>query len=201
MTIIILGIYKPSSLNAYLCWQTKALNFLAKSLHLGKRFKDDWIEEGVIEFNNASKNITKQTKEIWKLIGCYFLVHVINILSLFFVFMAFNEQVSIWTLVSGFVMGVVFQIVGITPYGIGLTESAMTLTFTSQGVPAEIAILITLTYRGITFWLPLLIGFILLRKIHIFGLGDISIVKFINENKHITNIKNAIKGQFIDIEK
>lgn len=201
ITIFILGIYKPSYLHKYLNWQTKLLNFFTKLLRLKKRFKDDWIEEGVIEFSNASQNITKQTKEIGKLISCYFIVHAINILSLLFVFLAFNESVSLWTLVSGFVMGVVFQIVGITPYGIGLTESAMTLTFTSQGIPAEIAILITLTYRGITFWLPLLIGFILLRKVHIFGLGDISIVRIFKENKHITNIKNAIKVQFIDIEK
>jgi uncharacterized protein (TIRG00374 family) len=115
--------------------------------------------------------------------------------------MAYGQPILFRALVAGFVMGVVFQIVGITPYGIGLTESAMALTFTSLGVPSENAILITLTYRSITFWLPFLIGFILLRKIHIFGIRNVSVIKLFLENKHVENIKKTIKVKLIELNK
>ena len=201
LSLIIMGVYSPKSLKIGMHWIISHLNSLFKFLHLKKRFSADWINEGVKEFAAASKNVTSQTKEIRKLFCYYFLVHFVNIISLYFIFIAFNQHILFRALIAGFIMGVVFQIVGITPYGIGLTESAMALTFTSLGVPTENAILITITYRSMTFWLPFFIGFILLRKIHIFGLQDISVIKLVLENKHVENIKNVIRVRFINIEK
>ena len=70
-------------------------------------------------------------------------------------------------LVAGYAMGVLFWIISITPQGIGVVEGMMTLTFASLGVPIESATVISLAFRGLTFWLPLGIGFILLRRLKI----------------------------------
>jgi hypothetical protein len=199
--LIVLGIYKPSSLRIGLNWSIIRLNKFCRIFRLKKRFSHDWVDDGVKEFALASGNVKKQHKKIKTLFYYYFLVHFINILSLYFLFMAYGQPILFRALVAGFVMGVVFQIVGITPYGIGLTESAMALTFTSLGVPSENAILITLTYRSITFWLPFLIGFILLRKIHIFGIRNVSVIKLFLENKHVENIKKTIKVKLIELNK
>ncbi len=64
-------------------------------------------------------------------------------------------------------MGMLFLIVSITPQGIGVVEGVMTLVFTSLGVPAAQAAVVSLAFRGLTFWLPLLIGFILLRRVKV----------------------------------
>jgi hypothetical protein len=66
-------------------------------------------------------------------------------------------------------MGVLFWIVSITPQGIGVVEGTMALVFTSLGIPAERATLIALSFRGLTFWLPLLVGFLLLRRVRAFA--------------------------------
>ncbi len=200
-SLFILSFKKPSALKYYLFWQIKLLNNIFIFVRSKRRINNDWVEDGVKEFVLASKNITKQKEKIKSLIIAYFFVHAVNIMSLYFIFLAFNQHILFRALIAGFVMGVLFQIVGITPYGIGLTETAMALTFTSLDVPTETAVLITLTFRGVTFWLPFIIGFILLRKVHIFGLKDVSVVKIILENKHVTNIKKAIKIRLIDIEK
>jgi len=42
-------------------------------------------------------------------------------------------------------------------------EGALTLALTSMYISIEDAALITLSYRGITFWIPLLFGMISLR--------------------------------------
>ena len=71
-------------------------------------------------------------------------------------------------LTAGYAIGFVFWVVSPTPQGIGVVEGVMALVYTSLGVPAP-AVLAVLTFRGLTFWLPLLIGFFLLHRVRSFG--------------------------------
>jgi uncharacterized protein (TIRG00374 family) len=191
LALVVLGVKKPASLKIGMHWLLDRLNTICEFLHINKRFGSDWVSGGIKEFTIATKAALSQKKKIRALFSYYFLVHLLNIVSLYFVFLAFDQHILFRALVAGFVMGIVFQIIGITPYGIGLTESVMALTFSSLGVPVGKAILITLTYRGITFWLPFLIGFILLRKVNIFGLKNTSVIQSIAKNKYINNIRKA----------
>jgi phosphatidylglycerol lysyltransferase len=62
-----------------------------------------------------------------------------------------------------------FWIVSITPQGIGVLEGVMALVYTSLDVPVAKVTVISLAFRGLTFWLPLAIGFFLLRRVKSFG--------------------------------
>jgi uncharacterized protein (TIRG00374 family) len=70
---------------------------------------------------------------------------------------------EVGTLVAGFSIGFLFTIVSPTPSGIGVVEGAMTLGLASLGVPLAEATVVTLAYRGLTFWLPFIYGFVTLR--------------------------------------
>jgi uncharacterized protein (TIRG00374 family) len=48
----------------------------------------------------------------------------------------------------------------------GVIEASMTALFTSLGVPYPVTVVTTLSYRAISFWLPTLIGFLLLFVLH-----------------------------------
>jgi hypothetical protein len=78
-------------------------------------------------------------------------------------FLAFGTEISIGTLVAGFSIGYLFLIVSPTPAGVGFVEGGLTLALTSLSVPLGAAAVITLAYRGITFWLPLLLGMLAFR--------------------------------------
>lgn len=78
-------------------------------------------------------------------------------------FYAFDQPVSAGTLVAGFSIGHLFTLVSPTPSGLGVVEGAMTLALGTQGVPLGAATVITLAFRGFTFWLPFLYGFFGLR--------------------------------------
>jgi phosphatidylglycerol lysyltransferase len=95
--------------------------------------------------------------------------HLVDLASLYVLFLAFHEPVGIGVLVAGYAMGMLFWIVSITPQGIGIVEGMMALVYTSLGVPAAQATVVALAFRGLTFWLPLLIGFILLRQVKTFA--------------------------------
>jgi uncharacterized membrane protein YbhN (UPF0104 family) len=60
-------------------------------------------------------------------------------------------------------MGYLFLIVSPTPSGIGIVEGALTLMMYSMFIPLLIARDITLAFRGITLYIPLLVGMITFR--------------------------------------
>ncbi len=91
------------------------------------------------------------------------------IIILTLVFLAFKIPISIGTIIACFSIGYLFVIISPTPAGIGVVEGALTLALTSMYISLEDAAVITLSYRGITFWLPMLFGMLSLRVLEKVG--------------------------------
>lgn len=72
-------------------------------------------------------------------------------------------------LAATFEIGVLFLVISPIPMGIGVVEGVMALVTISLGVPGEAATVITLAFRGLPFWLPFAISFMLLRQVKAFG--------------------------------
>ena len=81
-------------------------------------------------------------------------------------FLAFEVPFSAGTIVGGFAIAYLFLIVSPTPSGIGVVEGVMPLALRSLRVDFSQAVIITLAYRGITFWLPLVVGALAFRALH-----------------------------------
>jgi hypothetical protein len=69
-----------------------------------------------------------------------------------FTFLALGTPFTVGTLVGGFAIGYLFLIVSPTPSGLGVVEGAMTIALNTLRVEMAAALLITLTYRFITFF-------------------------------------------------
>jgi uncharacterized protein (TIRG00374 family) len=83
------------------------------------------------------------------------------------VFLAFKVPFSAGTIIGGFSISYLFLIISPTPAGIGIVEGIMPLALSSLNVPWSQAIIVTLAYRGVTFWFPLGVGAWALRILHI----------------------------------
>jgi glycosyltransferase 2 family protein len=94
-----------------------------------------------------------------------FAIPAIQLLMLASLFLAFRSPVGPGVLVAGYAVGTLLTIIAITPAGLGPVEGMMILTYSSLGVPPETATLVTLVYRGFTFWLPLGGGFLAMRRL------------------------------------
>ncbi|MFZ2470753.1 MAG: lysylphosphatidylglycerol synthase domain-containing protein [Methanothrix sp.] len=81
--------------------------------------------------------------------------------------MKFHQLIEFGPLISGYAMGILFWNISPVPQGIGVVEGVMALVYTSLGIQGFIAALIVLAFRSLNFWLPMLLGFILLRKVNI----------------------------------
>jgi uncharacterized protein (TIRG00374 family) len=82
---------------------------------------------------------------------------------LFLMFLTFNISFSIGTVIAAFSMGYLFMIVSPTPGGVGVIEGALPLVLNSLHIPLGSAAVVALSYRGITFWLPLFFGMLAFR--------------------------------------
>lgn len=82
------------------------------------------------------------------------------------IFLAFKVPFSAGTIIGGFSITYLFTIVSPTPAGIGIVEGVMPLALSSLNVPWSQAVIVTLAYRGITFWFPLAVGAGALRVLH-----------------------------------
>ena len=84
---------------------------------------------------------------------------------LFLMFLAYGQGFSVPTLVAAFSVGYLFLIVSPTPSGVGFVEGALTVSLSSLGVPLAAAGVIALSYRAVTFWLPLVYGMFAFRAV------------------------------------
>ncbi len=84
-------------------------------------------------------------------------------------FLSFEVPFSAGTIIAGFSLAYLFLIVSPTPSGIGVVEGLMPVALTSLNVNWSQAVLITLTYRTVTFWVPFGIGAWAFRSLHTDG--------------------------------
>ena len=129
---------------------------------------DEWPDKTSAEFTLAGEAVKENPSRLLWGLGVALASQLVDIASLYCLFLAFNQPVSLGILVTAFAMTVLFWIVSPTPNGVGVVETVMPLVYTSLGVPLSTGTIINLAFRGLTFWLPMFLGFLLLRRLRIF---------------------------------
>jgi hypothetical protein len=97
---------------------------------------------------------------------------VINVMMLYLITLAFGVQIGYGPLIAVYAASILFFIVSPTPGGLGFVEGTLILIMTSLNISLEQATVITLAYRGITFWLPFALGFGALRWVNRIGVAS-----------------------------
>jgi uncharacterized membrane protein YbhN (UPF0104 family) len=84
-----------------------------------------------------------------------------DMLTLYLIFAAAGHAVSPGVLLTGYGLPMLLGKVSFLPGGVGVVEGTMTALYNSLGVPDGVTVVVILAYRAISFWLPLLLGFLL----------------------------------------
>jgi phosphatidylglycerol lysyltransferase len=166
--IISLGLINPSLPHRLLAWLRNFINQIGSIFKRPYLIDEQWVEKNAIEFAEASFAIIKHPDRLTRTVGAALVAHFIDLSSLYALFLAFGYPIQIGPLVAGYAIGILFWVVSITPQGIGIVEGMMTLVYTSLGVPANIATVVSLAFRGLSFWLPMALGFIVLQRVKTF---------------------------------
>jgi uncharacterized protein (TIRG00374 family) len=166
--MLILGFWKPTWVLRLFTLAQRAVNRVAGWLKRPNWLADDWAAHNAGEFNEAAEAITNYPRRLIRTLGIVWAMWMVNMASLYALFLAFYQPISIGILAAGFAVGTLFWIMAITPQGAGVVEGVMVLVYTSLGIPGTQAAVIVLAFRGLAFWLPLVIGFFLLRRVRSF---------------------------------
>ncbi len=120
---------------------------------------------------DATRHNVEQFLNAWDIIRAghwrgFLLAVVLNIgfdiLTLYFIFRGARFPVRIEVLLTGYGLPLLLGKVSFLPGGVGIVEATMTALYTGLGVPSAVTIVVVLIYRFLTFWLPTVLGFLLI---------------------------------------
>lgn len=161
--LLYLGYKSADRLGDALAWMARLINRILRPL-----IHRDYLQEERAHFfaHEIAEGISmlhgKRKELLWPFL--YALNNfALLICVLAFTFLALGTPFTVGTLVGGFAISYLFLIVSPTPSGLGVVEGVMTIALNTLRVQFEAAVLITLTYRLITFWFPLAVGAVAFR--------------------------------------
>ena len=172
-TLLVLGMRSENALNKTLTGGARLINRLARVILRRDYVSEQRAHEFAHDAVSGLQELRVDFRQDPSNLAWPFALALSNralLLTVFFLmFLAFQTPFSTGTLIAGFAIGYLFTIVSPTPAGIGIVEGVLTVTLRSLNVPLGSAAVITLAYRGFTFWLPLLFGMIALRAVERFS--------------------------------
>jgi phosphatidylglycerol lysyltransferase len=199
-------LWRPHLTRGMLSGLQGAAKRLAARFHRPAFLSDEWVDRNAQDFSEAAAAVRQNPLKLPRTISLALLAFALNMTCLYLVCRAYNQPISLVELLAVFSVSMLFWIVSVTPQGIGVVEGVMALAFTSLGVPSIQATTITLVYRGLAFWFPLLLGFYALRHVKTFGASErslaeswsVRIIALLTALMGIINVLSAVTPSLAD---
>jgi len=132
------------------------------------------VKKTLLELHKDYEVIRSDFKRMRVVFAWNFAASMCELSLLYITFVAHGVWVNPGAVVIAFVIATAAGLLAILPGGIGIYEPLMTAVFISVGVPAGLALSVTLIYRTITLVFSLLTGGILYQKaINTYGTSDL----------------------------
>lgn len=196
---LIIGMRRPLLLYRILALLERWANRVGGWFRHPELLPPEWGDRYAEELIDGAQTMVRRRLKVVRTVLLAFLYHGLNVIILYCLFFAFGLIPTIGQLIAGYTMTILFLIVSPTPNGIGIVETLMPIIYVSMGLPAPEAAVISFAFRGITFWLPLLIGFFLLRRLKMFSHSEQSVaetgqVRMVAALTALMGIINVISG-------
>ena len=161
--LLYLGFKSEQALADALAWLARAGNRLLKPFRRRKEFSEEGARSIAHDAVGGLNELRNRPLELIYPLLLALSNKLILLLIFFLTFKAFQVPASIGTLIAGTSLSYLFLIVSPTPYGLGFVEGILTLVLRSMYIPVSDALVITIAYRGVIFWVPFLLGAIAFR--------------------------------------
>jgi uncharacterized protein (TIRG00374 family) len=141
---------------------------LSFAMHKLERF--GFIEKASLlslqnENEGTFKMLGRKKKSIIQTIGLQLIIVMSDIITVFALVKGFHVAMPFQIVAFGLLLSLVIGALPISPGSLIVYESAMTYFFTKLGAPVHAALIITLLYRFLTFWLPIPFGLLVYRNL------------------------------------
>jgi uncharacterized protein (TIRG00374 family) len=166
-SILYLAYRSPIALGNLLAQLARLINRLVRPFIHRQYLSEARAHEFAAEVSSGLGSLPEKPRSLIRPLLLSLANKTLLVLVLMFCFLAFDVPFSAGTIVGGFAVTYLFIIVSPTPAGVGLVEGIMPVALRSLGVDFSQAVIITLAFRGITFWLPLAAGGVAFRSLHV----------------------------------
>jgi uncharacterized protein (TIRG00374 family) len=166
---VILSYKSPSTLTKILDPLERIANWFWRKLR--KKELPKWSAMAADALGDGAGEAVQRKGRIVSVFGCSVLASSFELGCFILTGFAFGAQ-NIPALLGGYVICVLFTMVAITPMGLGVVEPAIAIVMNAYGVPMGTAMTVSLVFRGITFWLPFILGTILINCTKAFKKGE-----------------------------
>jgi len=165
--LLYLGSRSAEQLGNALAWMARAVNFLTRPLIHRDYLSEARAHAFASEIADGLTSLPEKPRSMISpmLLALSNKAALMGILTC--AFLSFDVPFSTGTIVGGFAIGYLFVIVSPTPSGIGVVEGVLSLALKSLRVTWSEAVIITLAYRAVTFWVPLGVGALAFRYLQL----------------------------------
>jgi uncharacterized protein (TIRG00374 family) len=165
--LLYLGMISADLLARALAWCARIINWVVRPFIHHEYLSEERAHSFAYEAAEGISALRHNPRLVARPILHAILNKALLILILILVFLAFDIEVDPAVIIAGFSIAYLFLIVSPTPAGIGIVEGVMTVALRSLQVPIEASAVITMAFRGVTFWVPVLLGMVAFRSLHI----------------------------------
>lgn len=106
----------------------------------------------------------KQSGILLRVVGWQAGIYLADALTIFSLFRGLSAPLPMASVFIGLVLTRIITVLPIAPGALILFESSMTFFYVSFGAPLQTALVVTLLYRVLSFWMPMPIGFLMYRR-------------------------------------
>jgi uncharacterized protein (TIRG00374 family) len=163
--LIYLGFHSASSFGNLLARLARFGNRVLRPLTRRDLFQVSRAHAFAQDAAEGLSALSTRPRDILYPIGLALVNKGLLILVLGLCFKAFHVPISIGTVIASYSIAYLFTIVSPTPAGIGFSEGFLILIIYTMYIPLYQATNIALLYRGLTFYLPWLVGGFALRAL------------------------------------
>ncbi len=160
IAVMVLGYLRPKLILKVLMPIERLVNRIMVRFHRSPL--NPWAEHTIASFGEAVGLIVQDIRKALRAYGCSLIASCCELSCFILVGVGFGVA-DVQALVCGYVVATLFAMVSITPQGVGVVEAFVVVAFTSFGVSSAAGLSIAIVYRGIVFWMPFIIGAILIQ--------------------------------------
>lgn len=169
VSLLVLGRKRPHVVLRVLSWAERTVNKLL--VKIKKSPMDPWAEGLVESFGEAAGMIAHNPKKAVKVFLFSIVASTCELTCFILCGIGFGVDI-LPALIGGYVVATLFAMISITPQGVGFVEAAILVLMTAYGISTAAATAVGLVYRGLVFWMPFIIGAILINRTKTFSRKD-----------------------------
>ncbi len=130
--------------------------------HLGRVRAVQWLLKSMAE---ADTTLVRQPRLLLIACACQAAIILLDAATVWVLIKALGETASPAPVFASFMISNLFRTLGVLPGGLGTFETSSVLTLQLAGIPLPVALSATLLFRGLSFWLPMVPGLWLSRRL------------------------------------